>query len=159
SSLPAEDASTFTLNVPHGDKVTITLPPNWANSIVPLPKDTPTLMTGDEKQKVVLQITFMPGVFPKDVKPADVDRMVKTADEHYIAGSAEKKLKLVPIKSKTGYGSYASFTDASLANLKQIPPKKYLHVASGILLVGQEAAVFTLLSNETDSEEYKQALK
>jgi hypothetical protein len=157
--LLAKDSSTFTLDIPHGDKVTITLPPKWDHSVAPVPTNQRTLMTADEKMKVNLQITFMPDIFPKDAKPEDVDRLVKIGDQHYVAGSTEKKLKLMPMKSKFGFGSYASFTDASLANLKQIPPKKYLHVTSGIFLVGRNAAVFTILSNETDSDEYKQALK
>jgi hypothetical protein len=157
--LLAKDSSTFTVDIPHGDKITITLPPKWDHSVAPVPTNQRTLMTADEKMKVSLQITFMPDIFPKDAKPEDVDRLVKIGDEHYVAGSVEKKLKLVPMKSKFGFGSYATFTDASLANLKQIPPKKYLHVASGIFLVGRNAAVFTVLSNDTDSEEYKQALK
>src|SRR5947207_7460445 len=83
SSLQAKDESTFTLDVAHGDKLTIMLPPKWDHSVAPVPMSQPTLMTGDEKQKVSLQITFMPDIFPKDAKPADVDRMVKTAVEHY----------------------------------------------------------------------------
>jgi hypothetical protein len=153
----AEDVA---IDVPFGDKLKVVVPDGWKHSIVqPVPSLPPTLDIEEPKAPLMLKITFLPDRDGKLAKEAELNKLMKATTGLYLAGSVEQKLELQPIKTKNGRGVYATFTDASLVDKKELPPGQFRIVTSGILVVGKQAAAFTLLANRLDGKEYEAAMQ
>ena len=146
--------------VPKGDRISVNVPQGFKHTILqPAPSLPPTLKINSVSNSVSLQITFLPDPEGRFAASESVDRAVTQANQHYVAGSVEKGLKLTQIVSTNGHGSYASFTDADLANVPHPRPGQFKNVSSGVFVVKNNLASFTLLTNDPASLEYRQALK
>jgi hypothetical protein len=153
-------AEEVTVQVPHADKLKIVVPAGWKHSVTQkIPALPPTLEIQESTAPVTLKITFLPDRDGKLAKEEELKKLMKATTGLYLAGSVEQKLELVPIASKNGKGFYATFTDWSLLGKKEVPPGQFRIVTSGILVIGKQAAAFTLLSNRQEGNEYAAAMK
>ena len=153
----ADDVS---VQVPGGDLVKVVVPAGWKHSVAqPVPTLPPTLEIQEPTAPLVLKITFLPDPNGKLAKDEELKKLMKASTGLYLAGSVEQKLELWPLTTKNGRGVYATFTDASLLDKKELPPGQFRIVASGILLVGKQAAAFTLLTNRLEGKEYEAAMQ
>jgi hypothetical protein len=156
----ADDSGILTVSVPKGDKVLIRVPPPWQRVLIqPTPDLPPTIKISGGTNSLSLQITFLPDPGARFRTRESVDRAVTEANQHYVAGSVEKRLTLTQIVSTNGHGCYACFTDADLAALPNPPKGEFRNVASGLFVIGKQIASFTLLTNDPKSVEYQQALR
>lgn len=156
----ADDAQTISVSIPKGDKLAIHLPAGWQQRVVQPSADLPpTVKINTPDETLSLQITLIPDINGRFTTKEDVNRVVSEANEQYVAGSVEQRLTLEQIPSTHGHGCYSVFTDASLAKVTKPAKGQYRIVTTGIFVIGKEAAAFTLLSNDTKSPEYKQALQ
>ena len=112
----------------------------------------------DPKEKVVLQVRFIPdpeGYYATERAHMDY---LALACRQYAEGSVEKSYRFVPLAPRRGAGTYCTFTDASLVGRE--PPKgEVRNVTTGVKSWSGWICVFTVLSNDTTSKEYQAALR
>lgn len=163
AELRADDAAVLQLTIPPAKKAKIQIPAGWDKSVmqpdVSLPPTVRFVHAADAKVPFVLLTTFIPDAQGKFATPDAVDELVKGANEKYVDGSVEKKQTLVKLTSKSGYGSYAVFTDADLAGVAELKPGQFRYVASGVFVIKGVAVAFTYLTNDLKAPEFEQALK
>jgi hypothetical protein len=153
-------AEEVTVQVPGADRVKIVVPAGWKHSIVQtLPALPPTLDMQEPTAPLGLKITFLPDPNGKLANEEEIKKLMTASTGLYVESSLEKKLEIRPMSTKNGKGFYATFTDASLVDKKEVPPGQFRIVTSGILVVGKQAAAFTLLTNRLDGKEYVAAMQ
>jgi hypothetical protein len=148
------------LAIPGGDRISIRVPNQWTHKVIqPDPSLPPTIKIASPADSVSLQITFMPDPDGLFSTKEGVDRAVTSANRRYVEGSVEKKIDLIQLDSKAVRGCYSTFTDAKAAAAKAPKKGEFVKVTSGVFVVQKQGAVFTLLSNDTTSADYKIALR
>ena len=158
--LQAEEETKVSVAVPKGDTITIAVPEKWKHTVTKSNlKIPPTVSLTEKGTGLNLLLTFIPDPDKKVSKPADVEKFVKLTCQQYVGGSVEKEIKLQPIKSDHGFGSYSTFTDASLVDTKEPAAGEFRYVTSGMFVIGKQCATLTLLSNDIAGAEYQAALK
>src|SRR5437660_784417 len=158
--LEADESESVTVSVPRGDKLLIRIPQGWQHVMVqPTPDLPPSVRITALSNSVSLQITFLPDPEGRFTTRESVDRAATQANQHYVAGSVEKRLTLTQIVSTNGHGCYATFTDGELAAAPRIPKGEFKNVMSGLFVVKRQLATFTLLTNEPKRAESAQTLK
>ena len=156
----ADDAQTVTVTVPKGDKLAIRIPAAWQQSVIqPKPELPPTVKLTTVANTVSLQITFVPDTEGRFVTKESVDQAATEGNQQYVAGSVEKSISLTQLVSNSVRGCYATFTDADLAGVTAPKNGQFRIAVSGVFVIKKQVAAFTLLSNNTTSAEYQQALK
>ena len=105
---------------------------------------------------ISLQINLVPlSKSDKDNPAAAIDRFVNNMAKSILDKTVEKKIDLKHIDGLTG--SYASFTDASLVG-KPIPKGEYKYITMGSFYFNTPGVIISLLSNDIESEQFKNAL-
>jgi hypothetical protein len=156
----ADEFQSLSVSVPKGEKLSVRIPPAWRHTVLqPAPNLPPTLKITTLSNSVSLQITFLPDPEGRFATRETADRAATQANQHYVAGSVEKRLTLTQIVSTNGHGCYATFTDADLADVPHPRPGEFKHVVSGLFVIKKQLATFTLLTNDPKSAEYRQALQ
>jgi hypothetical protein len=158
--LPAAEDQTINLTTPNAGKLSARIPADWKQEVIqPKADPWPTLKIKSPDDSISLQITFLPDPEERFATKEGTERAVTFMNQRYVAGSVEKKLTLTPLNLKQGHGCFAAFTDAQLAGVANPPKGKFRNVASGLLVINKQAAIFTLLANDTASPEYRRALQ
>ena len=162
NSLFAVEAFTsLSISIPQGDKLELKIPTQWQRVVIqPSPELPPSVrirLAG--ANPISLQMTWLADPDGKFAKPDDADAVVTKASEQYISGSVEKRVSLNRMISNAGFGSYATFTEAALTAVTELRVGQYRNVTTGLFVVGKQAAIFTLLPNDTKSPEYQEALR
>jgi hypothetical protein len=156
----ADEPKTITVTVPGADKIAIRIPPTWTQTLFqPTPELPPSVRITSAANTLSLQLTFIPDPEGRFAAKEGVDRAVTQANQQYVPGSVEKRLTLTQLVSNLGHGCYSAFTDAELARVPIPPPGQFRNVSSGVFVIKKQAASFTLLSNDTSSPAYRQALQ
>ena len=146
--ITAGDGTAYTFKVP----ATVTAQMNKPPAGIP-----PTIKADAVKGKMSLQVTFMPkgGKVPKT--QAEVNALVKQfGAAQYEGGSVEKATVVAPLKVVGGMGAIAQYTDIDLVNIAEPGPDKYKVVGEGVIVLGANLAVFTLLGDSFTAAEYLQ---
>jgi hypothetical protein len=153
-------AEEVSVSVPRADTLKVRIPEGWKHSITQtLPALPPTLEIQDPAGPVALKITFLPDPEGRLAKDDELKKLMKAATGLYVESSIERKLELRPLATKNGRGVYATFTEASLVDVKELPAGQFRIVTSGMLVVGKQVAAFTLLSNGLDGKPYETAMQ
>jgi hypothetical protein len=153
-------AEEISVQVPGADRVTVVVPTGWKHSIVQAAPSLPvTLDMQEPTAPLVLKIMFLPDPNGKLAKEEEIKKLMTASTGLYVESSVEKILDIRRLSTKNGKGFYARFTDASLVDKEESPPGQFRIVTSGILVVGKQAAAFTLLTNRPDGKEYEAAMK
>ena len=108
----------------------------------------------------VLLAVFWDGIGAQQAKPGAelFPVLVKAlAEKQYAAGSVEKTAKVETFKDDTVAVSYASFTDLKFTG-KEPPPDETRNITVGMFRCGHLWGNFTLLTNDKDGDEFKQAM-
>jgi hypothetical protein len=153
-------AEEVTVQVPRAEMVKVTVPDGWKHSVTQtLPSLPPTLDIQESSAPLSLKITLFPDPEGRLAKDDELKKLLNAATGLYVESSVEKKLDLRPLATKNGRGFYATFTDASLVEAKDVPAGQFRFVTSGMLVVGKQVAAFTLLSNGIDGKPYETAMQ
>ena len=152
------DVQSVTMQVPGGDKVTVPIPAGWKHNLDRPPSGIPPTLDLTGPSGILLKLTFMADPQARFTKPEDLEKLVTQANQQYVANSLEKRVTVVPITTKTGLGAYSVFTDARLAGVTTPAPGDFRMVTSGALTIGRQVAIFSVLSNTAESDEYRRAL-
>jgi len=114
----------------------------------------------DPGQKISLQVVFLPDPKGEIVGETGQKDFLAGVCQPYAEGSVERSYDFKPLESRGTSGLYCHFTDATLAHSDKPPPAgEYLHVTSGVKVWSGYFLLFTLLSNDTTSKEYRTAFK
>jgi hypothetical protein len=106
-----------------------------------------------------LQITFMPPGRPAlDTQAAVDDLVAKIGAGQFEGGSLEKKTTVTRLTVAGGLGAIARYTDADLVDVAVPRPGQYKVVATGIIVLGRNAAAVTLLGDAFDAPGFTQGV-
>lgn len=153
------EAPSISIQVPGGDKLSASVPAGWKSSLDRPPAGIPPTLDLTGPGGTLLKITFLANPQARAIKSEDLDALLTQGSEQYIANSVEKRVTLTRINSKSGPGVYSVFTDSRLAGVTAPAPGEFRNVTSGVLAVGRQIVIFALLSNGTDSDEYRRAME
>jgi hypothetical protein len=152
------DVPPLTIQVPGGDKMTVKIPVGWKYSIDRPSAGIPPTVDFSVPNGSHLKITFMADAKGQFTKPDELDKLVTKGNQHYVADSVEKRITLQRLASKSGPGVYSVFTDPKLVGMAKPAAGDWRYVSSGAIAIGRQIVIFSLLSNSTDNDEYRQAL-
>jgi hypothetical protein len=90
--------------------------------------------------------------------PEKMAQAVKRSFEKRLPRMVEKEVVLQPVPVKSTYGFYTILTDAELVG-KTTPTGEYRHMTGGMVRLSKDSAlVFTIGTNDVDSEDYRKLL-
>jgi hypothetical protein len=118
-----------------------------------------TVRINDPQHRIDLVVSFFPDTNGRLADGDGQRGFVADASRQYAEGSVEMNYDFKNLKPRTGSGLYCVFTDASLVRKLPLPPGEYLKVTSGVKAWSGCFLLFTLLSDNTTSEEYQTALR
>lgn len=156
--LPARAAES-TERITVGDKahVVVAVPDKWTLTRS-VNGGYPSLRLESPDRAVILQVSL----FPDDngLMADEELQLVMLGDlvAPFLADSVEKTAQLRPLNPRRGGGRYCVFTDARLVGVKELPPNEYRHATAGLKTGRGWFGVFTLLSQDTVSAEYRTSL-
>lgn len=139
-----------------GLAVTVAVPEKWT-STRSAEGGYPSMLLRSEANTVTLQISFFPDA---NSLMADEEMQLVMLGElvgPYLADSVEKGAQMKPLSPRRGSGLYCVFTDAKLVGVADLPPNEYRHATTGLKIGAGWFAVFTMLSQDTTSADYRAA--
>lgn len=113
----------------------------------------------DPKEKISLQLSFLPDADGDFATARGRKEFMAQSFQQYVTGSVEQAMQFEELEPRAGAGTFCVFTDASLVGKTKLPPGEYLNSTTGIKAWPGCFAIFTLLSNDTTSHEYRAAMK
>ena len=139
-------------------RVTIAVPAGFVYTSGREPSGFLMAKVANAKETVTLQVQFQPD--PEGRLATEQHQMDFLAEvcRQYAEGSVEKGYDFKALAPRVGTGTYCTFTDASL-NRDAVPKGEFLNVTQGVKVWSGWALVFTLLSNDTTSNDYLTALR
>jgi len=118
-----------------------------------------TARLNDPKNKVTLQISFLPDSEGEYTTARGRKELMVKSFQQFVTGSVEQAMQFEELEPRAGAGTFCVFTDSSLVGKTKLPPGEYLNSTAGIKSWRGCFAVFTLMSNDTKSDEYRAAMK
>ncbi|MCX6952155.1 MAG: hypothetical protein NTV51_08305 [Verrucomicrobia bacterium] len=118
-----------------------------------------TARLNDPKDKVSLQISFLPDSEGEYATARGRKELMVKSFQQLVSGSVEQAMQFEELEPRSGAGTYCIFTDSALVGKTKYPPGEYLNSTAGIKSWRGCFVVFTLLSNDTKSDEYRAAMK
>lgn len=140
-------------------RVTLTVPVGFVYSSNKDERGMITARFHDSKEKITLQISFVPDPEGECATARGRKEVMVQSFRHLVADSVEKAMQFEELEPRSGAGTYCVLTDASLAGKTVLPPGEYLQSTNGIKSWHGCFAVFTLLSQNTTSDDYRVAMK
>lgn len=147
-----------TLELYGGAKVAVELPAGWKLDSGANPDGLVSARIASADDRVSLQITFFPDLEGRMNSASDQRKLLGQVAESYAADSVEKEPKLLPLRPRFGGGYYCVFTDARLVGAAELPAGEYRHATAGLRTSAGWFGLFTLFSQDTDTDDYRAAL-
>lgn len=140
-------------------QVLFTVPPGYGFSSSKDDQGIFTVMIADKKQRVALQMTFLPDPQGRLAGTARLRKEFLFANFQELVGpSVEQAMQFEELDPKIGEGTYCVFTDAKLVGKTKVPAHEYQHSTAGVKAWPGVAAVFTIFSNGTATKEYQSVM-
>ena len=152
------DPSSLLVPVPGGDPLAIRIPTDWKKGENQPQGTSPVLLdlSGPGGLQVKLAIIADPdGRFST---PEALDELVTMASQQFIANSIEQTPKLTRLATKVGVGAYCTFTDSRMVGVVTPAAGEFRNVTSGVYVIGKQAVIFTIFSNNTSSPDFQAAI-
>lgn len=140
-------------------RVTLAVPEGFVYSSKKDESGMITARVHDPKEKISLQISFVPDPESECGTSRGRKEVMVQSFRHLVADSVEKAMQFEELEPRNGAGTYCVLTDATLAGRTALPPGEYLQSTNGIKSWRGCFALFTLLSQNTTSEDYRSAMK
>lgn len=118
-----------------------------------------TVQVADQKQKVSLQVTFLPDPESQFSTARSRREFMNETFGHYVESSVEKSMQFEELEPRIGAGTYCVFTDASLVGKAKVPAGEYLHSTTGLKAWSGVVAVFSFFSADVNSPDYLAVMK
>jgi hypothetical protein len=165
AGLKVASSEAFFVSLPEAGKISIQIPAKWQHSVVQpeaaKPATATIKITAPDDFPLQLSITIfdMSNPLNEEGRKTLVEKTLTESLEPLAKDSVEKKVNPRPLPTKLGAGAYAVITDASLVGKDPLPKDNFLKATSGHIISGKCVVVFMVLSNETESEQYREAMK
>lgn len=92
--------------------------------------------------------------------PEKISTSIRKSSEKYLPGTIEKKVTLRTIPIKSTYGYYTILTDADIAAKSKLSPGEFKYLTRGMVRLSKDSALgFSIMTNDTNSADYKKLLK
>jgi len=140
-------------------RVILTVPAGFIYSSGKNERGLITTKLTDSKETIILQISFLPDENSAFATSRGRKEFMVESFQPYVEGSVEKAMQFEELEPRSGGGTYCVFTDANLVGKTNFPSGEFLNSTTGVKTWKGCVAVFTLLSNNTTSEEYRTALR
>ena len=149
-------ADTKTITIFEKRSIEYAAPAGWAmaSSRHPTGAQTVTLTTSGLR----VDVSFFPDPENRFATKEALEELMRKAFGHQLAGAVQKEMTIVHSETAGGLMGQTVFTDKTLAG-RPVPPNEFLHATLGIRHWPGVFANFTILSNDLESAEYKQALE
>ena len=156
---PKETAREETLLLFGQRRVTLTVPAGFIYSSGKNERGLITTQLTDSTETIMLQISFLPDDNGEFASSRGRKEFMVETFQPYVAGSVERAMQFEELEPRSGGGTYCVFTDAKLVGKTNFPPGEFLNSTTGVKSWRGCIAVFTLMSNNTTSEEYRTAIR
>ena len=140
-------------------RVSIQVPENYVYASGIDRRGLATIKITDPGRKMELVVSFLPDPDGRLAKEDDQRAFIADTSLPYARDSVEKDYAFKDLSPHSGSGMYCVFTDSNLMKKLPVPPGDYLKVTTGLKAWSGCFFIFTLLSNETASDEYQAAMK
>lgn len=114
-----------------------------------------SVRVGHPKNKISFQVSFLPDPDGRFGTPRGRKEFMAETFQEYVAGSVEKAMRFEELEPRVGAGTYCVFTDSNLVGQDKVPRGEFRHSTTGLKTWPGVMGVFTLMSNDTTSEEYR----
>lgn len=139
-------------------KVTVMVPNGFGFASTKNARGVITLELADPKDRVKMQITFLPDPDQRFAAPRTQKEFMNETFHDFVGSSVEKAMQFEELEPKIGSGTYCVFTDAKLVGVAKLPRGEFLHSTTGVKTWPGVVAIFTVFSNETQSKEYQSVM-
>lgn len=143
------EARQFSMPVPHG----------WTcEESRDADRGLQTLLLEAPGKEVILQVTFLPDPDGRVSKRSGLEAEARRILAPFLESSVERVIDLTFVDAPDGTSAYGKFTDGKL-DPKHIPEDEKLISVTGLRSWKGAYALFTVLTNSTDSGAFKKALE
>lgn len=136
-------------------KVTVAVPEGLGFQSSKDERGVISIRLGHPKGKISMQMDFLPDPDGRFTNARQRKEFMNETFQEYLSGSVEKAMQFEELDPKVGAGTYCVFTDASLAGKTKVPEGEFIQSTAGLKSWPGVVAIFTLLSNDTTSKEYR----
>lgn len=85
---------------------------------------------------------------------------VRTSSEQYLPHIVEKQIELHPVPIKSTYGFFTVLTDAEVVQKPTNKPGEFKYLTRGMVRLSKDSVLgFSIMTNDIDSDDYKQLMK
>lgn len=151
-------AEDHVLKVAEDLAVTLQLPAGWVCEEDPDPAGPATARLSDGAASVLLQLSVAPDAEGQLQDEEKLDLASRQIAAPYLADSVEKQPRFERLAARVGRGLFCVLRDAKLADREDVPEGEYRCVTVGVRAVRGWYVVFSLLSQDTASPAYREAL-
>ena len=106
---------------------------------------------------IVLDATFYPDKENRFATKEQMEALMRVSFGHLLEGAVQKEMTFTFTETENGLVGHTAFTDAKWVG-REIPKNEWRHATAGVRRWPGTFVHFTILSNDLDSAEYKQAL-
>ena len=138
--------------------VNLQLPAGWVCEEDPDPAGPATARLSDGSASVLLQLSIAPDAEGQLQDEDKLDVAARKIAEPYLADSVEQQPRLERLGARLGRGLMCVLRDAKLAEAEEVPEGEFRCVTVGVRAVRGWYVVFSLLSQDTTSPAYREAL-
>src|SRR5262245_18795073 len=147
-----------TIKIFEGRQVTVTVPDGWRfRESAEAVTGVQTVTVYDPSGQIKVQLSFFSDFANRLGSKSAVEAEMKTAFGKMLDGAVEREMKNAFTETPDGFEGHTVFTDRQFVG-KPVPKDQRRLATVGILSWQGAFGVFTVLSNESESETYKNAL-
>ena len=156
----AADPAPSSLLVPvaSADTLAIRIPPDWKKGDHQPQGTSPVLLDLSSPGGLQVKLAIIADPDGRFSSPEALDELVTMASQQFVANSIEQTPKLSRLATKVGVGAYCTFTDARMVGVATPAAGEFRNVTSGVYVIGKQAVIFTILSNNTTSPDFLAAI-
>ena len=145
-SVSAEEVKSHHYTLPDHGNLRLKSPVTWKDKLRQPPNRLPPTIVFNPTTGKPFEILITP-IWPvgSDMPPPNAERIkaqVEKTAEHAKSQAVERDINVMEIKGASGVGYYFTATD------RAPKPGEYKHMAQGMLLIGDIALAFTILTND-----------
>jgi len=147
-----------TITIFEGRTVAITVPDGWSFAEARNDMGVQTISLVDSSGEIHVDASFLPDSDNRLASQSAVEEEMKRAFAGLLKSAVEKEFKFTFAKTVDGIEGHMVFTDKSLVG-KPLPKDDRRLATSGIRRWPGVFMLFTVLSNQTESDAYKAAMR
>ena len=152
----AADGARKTYPVPDKTKLELSVPTGWKDEVREGDRGMPPTIVFTPREGPTFQVLVTPIWRPRPDVPVPTSEQIRDSvqrvAEQMKTQAVEKELPVVEFEGATGPGYYFSATDKAPA------PNEFKYLTQGMLLVGELAVTFSILTNDGQEKVRDEAL-